>query len=48
MSSWVIRPRAEPRQRLVPRFVTKLIPTEPVWTFRELPPVLTAISSKAS
>ena len=39
---------ALPLKALVPRRVTKLMPTPPVCTFRSLPPVLTATSSKAS
>src|SRR4051812_11846921 len=39
---------ALPRNLFVPRRVTKLMPTPPVCTFRSLPPVLTATSSKAS
>src|SRR3954447_26637482 len=39
---------ALPLNALVPRRVTKLMPTPPVCTFRSLPPVLTATSSNAS
>src|SRR6185295_7060121 len=38
----------EPWKALVPRLVTKLIPSPPVWTLMSLPPVFTAISSKES
>src|SRR3954465_4244798 len=39
---------ALPLNALVPRRVTKLMPTPPVCTLRSLPPVFTATSSKAS
>ena len=39
---------ALPLNWFVPRRVTKLMPMPPVWTFRSLPPVLTATSSNAS
>ena len=48
-SLWLPRKsRIEPWKALVPRLVTKLIPSPPVWTLMSLPPVFTAIWSKES